>query len=204
MKKVNIIAGLLGAGLVISLYVNVAQHSTVTNQQQIIQSAQKKEKKSASELASIKRDNRTLKTQVDSAKTTINNSGKSSTEIEFNNVSNDFLKSMFTYDSKSYEQRKDKVKDLLSDKLFEQYFPKNQFFGDSNNVTSKLDKAQVYTKSLQDSTMQGMAVIDYESKSGDNDFKKDTVVYQLTFDTTTNKLTDVQNLGHVMKGNNVQ
>ena len=62
----------------------------------------------------------------------------------------------------------------------------------------------MYTKSLQDSTMQGMAVIDYESKSGDNDFKKDTVVYQLTFDTTTNKLTDVQNLGHVMKGNNVQ
>lgn len=204
MKKVNIIAGLLGAGLVISLYANVAQHSTVTNQQQTIQSAQKKEKKSASELASIKRDNRTLKTQVDSVKTTINNSGKSSTEIEFNNVSNDFLKAMFNYDSKSYEQRKDKVKDLLSDKLFEQYFPKNQFFGDSSNVTSKLDKAQVYTKSLQDSTMQGMAVIDYESKSGDNDFKKDTVVYQLTFDTTTNKLTDVQNLGHVMKGNNVQ
>lgn len=51
--------------------------------------------------------------------------------------------------------------------------------------------------------MNGLAVITFESKSGDNDFQKQTVVYQLTMDTKTNKLIKVQDLGSVTTGSDL-
>lgn len=204
MKKSTVVASVLGVGLVVSLYANMAQHSTVNHQKETIKTTQAKRDKVTDQLSELKQTNRTLNTQIDSAKVTLNNSDKSASEIEFNEVTDGFLKSMFNYDAKSYDQRKNKVKEFISGDLYDQYFPKQQFYGDSNNVTSKLDKADVYTKSKQGTALKGLAVIDYESKTGDNDFRKDTVVYELTFDTTNNVITDVQNLGHVFKGTNVQ
>ncbi|KRL66324.1 hypothetical protein FD08_GL001995 [Lentilactobacillus parakefiri DSM 10551] len=51
--------------------------------------------------------------------------------------------------------------------------------------------------------MKGLAVVSYESKSGDNDWQKATVLYQVTFDTTTDRITDVQNLGNSFKASDL-
>ncbi len=51
--------------------------------------------------------------------------------------------------------------------------------------------------------MKGLAVVSYESKSGDNDWQKATVLYQVTFDTTTDRITAVQNLGSSFKASDL-
>jgi len=51
--------------------------------------------------------------------------------------------------------------------------------------------------------MKGLAVVSYESKSGNNDWQKATVLYQVTFDTTTDRITAVQNLGSSFKASDL-
>ena len=111
---------------------------------------------------------------------------------------------MFTFEPDTYTNRKDSIKGLISNDLYNQYFPKNNNYGDANSVSSKLDKATIYTQSKQGDSMKGLAVVSFESKTGNNDWKKETDVYQLTFDTTTNQLTAVQNLGSSFKASDVE
>lgn len=143
-----------------------------------------------------------LNDKVDILNQSLNNKGKSASETAFNNVSQQFIKAMFSFNPNSYEERKAKIEPLVSDQLMKQYFPKGHY-GDANGVTSRVDQAKVYEEALQGDKMNGLAVITFESKSGDNDFQKQTVVYQLTMDTKTNKLTKVQDLGTVTTGSDV-
>ena len=111
---------------------------------------------------------------------------------------------MFNFEPDTYNKRKDSMHDIISDKLYQQYFPKSQNFGDSNNVSSKLDNATIYTQSQQGSDMKGLAVVTYESKSGDNDWRKSTEMYQIKFDTTKSQITSVQNLGSSFEAKNIK
>lgn len=136
-------------------------------------------------------------------KTSQNNQNKDQSDTSFNDVTNKYLSAMFNFDQDSYGKRKYAVKQYISNDLYNKYFPQNRNLGDSNNVTSKLDNVDLYTKTKQGSNMQGLAVVTFESKSGDNDFKKSTNVYQLTFDTSTNKITNMQDLGSSLKMSDV-
>ena len=144
-----------------------------------------------------------MSTQIDSYKTYQNNKDKSPAEISFNTVVTKFFKVMNNFKPKTYGQRKDSVKDLISDKLYQQYFSNKGTYGDSNSVSAKLDQLNLYTQSKQGPNMKGLAVVSYESKSGDNDWQKATVLYQVTFDTTTDRITAVQNLGSSFKASDL-
>ncbi|MGP4118081.1 hypothetical protein ACS4N0_13280, partial [Levilactobacillus zymae] len=76
-------------------------------------------------------------------------------------------------------------------------------YGDSNSVSAKLNQLNLYTQSKQGQNMKGLAVVSYESKSGNNDWQKATVLYQVTFDTTTDRITAVQNLGSSFKASDL-
>ncbi len=144
-----------------------------------------------------------LSTQIDSYKTYQNNKDKSQAELSFNTVVTKFFKVMNNFKPKTYGQRKDGVKDLISDKLYQQYFSNKGTYGDSNSVSAKLNQLNLYTQSKQGQNMKGLAVVSYESKSGNNDWQKATVLYQVTFDTTTDRITDVQNLGNSFKASDL-
>jgi len=190
--------------LIMSLGTNAYQHSQVKQAQQQISRLQKQKRQVNQQLTKTNQQKQLLSTQIDSYKTYQNNKDKSTAEIDFNNTTNEFLKYMFTFEPDSYKTRKEHIKGLISNDLYNQYFPSNQNFGDSNNVSSKLDQAKVYTRAKQDQNIDGLAVITFESKTGSNDFKKQTVLYQLSYDTTAKQLTKVKSLGDSFEASDIQ
>ena len=205
MKRSMVLSVVIGSLiLVMSLGANAYQHSQVKQAQQQISRLQKQKRQVNQKLTKANQQKQLLSTQIDSYKTYQNNKDKSTAEIDFNNTTNEFLKYMFTFEPDSYKTRKEHIKGLISNDLYNQYFPSNQNFGDSNNVSSKLDQAKVYTRAKQDQNIDGLAVITFESKTGSNDFKKQTVLYQLSYDTTAKQLTKVKSLGDSFEASDIQ
>lgn len=189
--------------LVMSLGANAYQHSQVKQAQQQITRLQQQKRQVSQQLIKTNQQKQLLSTQIDSYKTYQNNKDKSPAELSFNTVVTKFFDVMNNFKPKTYGQRKDAVKGLISDKLYQQYFPQKGTYGDSNSVSAKLDQLNLYTQSKQGQNMKGLAVVSYQSKSGDNDWQKATVLYQVTFDTTTNRITAVQNLGSSFKASDL-
>lgn len=187
-----------------SLIFNYAQQRSKNELTTELKDTQTKKKTADKNLKIQTTQNEVLSDQIDTFKTMQNNKDKSTAEIDFNNKANQFLKYMFTFEPNSYNDRKDKVKGLITDDLFKQYFPSNQNFGDSNNVTSKLNKAKIYTRAKHDKNIDGLAVITFESKTGKNNFKKQTVLYQLSYDTTAKQLSKVKSLGDSFEASDIQ
>lgn len=205
MKRWQIVlTAVTGVALVVSLIGNYAQQRSKNELRTELKASQSKQKQIAQKLKAKTTKNRVLSDQIDTFKSTQNNKDKSTAELEFNDTANKFLKYMFTFEPDSYKTRKEHVRSLVSDDLFKQYFPSNQNFGDSNNVSSKLDQAKIYTRAKQDQNIDGLAVITFESKAGSNDFKKQTVLYQLTYDTTAKQLTKVKSLGDSFEASDIQ
>lgn len=201
MKKTTIAISVLAVVSAIALCVNWYNNNHTTTELKEV----KKELNTQSHKNKVLyAENQTLSTQLRSYERDANNVGKSSSELEFNTVANKYLDTMFNFEPDTYNKRKDSMHDIITDELYQQYFPKNQNFGDSNNVSSKLDNATIYTQSQQGSDMKGLAVVTYESKSGDNDWRKSTEMYQIKFDTTKSQITDVQNLGSSFEAKNVK
>ena len=196
MKRSMVLSVAIGSLiLVLSLGANAYQHSQVKQAQQQITRIQQQKRQVSQQLAKTNQQKQLLSTQIDSYKTYQNNKDKSSAELSFNTVVTKFFDVMNNFKPKTYGQRKDGVKNLISDKLYQQYFSNKGTYGDSNSVSAKLNQLNLYTQSKQGQNMKGLAVVSYQSKSGDNDWQKATVLYQVTFDTTTNRITAVQNLG---------
>lgn len=204
MKRSMVLSVAIGSLiLVMSLGANAYQHSQVKQAQQQITRLQQQKRQVSQQLTKINQQKQLLSTQIDSYKTYQNNKDKSPAELSFNTVVTKFFDVMNNFKPKTYGQRKDAVKDLISDELYQQYFPQKGTYGDSNSVSAKLDQLNLYTQSKQGKNMKGLAVVSYESKSGDNDWQKATLLYQVTFDTTTNRITAVQNLGSSFKASDL-
>jgi uncharacterized protein (DUF1501 family) len=189
--------------LVLSLGANAYQHSQVKQAQQQITRLQQQKRQVSQKLTKINQQKQLLSTQIDSYKTYQNNKDKSPAELSFNTVVTKFFDVMNNFKPKTYGQRKDGVKNLIADKLYQQYFANKGTYGDSNSVSAKLNQLNLYTQSKQGQNMKGLAVVSYQSKSGDNDWQRATVLYQVTFDTTTNRITAVQNLGSSFKASDL-
>ena len=200
MKRSVVLSVVIGSLiLVMSLGANAYQHSQIKQAQQQISRLQQQKRQVSQQLTKANQQKQLLSTQIDSYKTYQNNKDKSQAELSFNTVVTKFFKVMNNFKPKTYGQRKDGVKDLISDKLYQQYFSNKGTYGDSNSVSAKLDQLNLYTQSKQGQNMKGWAVV----KSGDNDWQKATVLYQVTFDTTTNRITAVQNLGSSFKASDL-
>lgn len=193
----------LGIVLLVSLGGNIYQHSQNIQANQQISSVQEQNKQVKNKLSKANQQKELLAGQIDSYKTYQNNKNKSESETNFNTVANKFFSVMNNFEPKTYGKRKNAVKDLISTDLYKQYFSDKGTYGDSNSVSAKLDKVNIYTQSKQGQSIKGLAVVTFESKSGDNDWQKSTVLYQITFDTTTNRITNVQNLGNSFKASDL-
>lgn len=204
MKRSMVLSIAIGSLiLIMSLGANAYQHSQVKQAQQQISRLQKQKRQVNQQLTKANQQKQLLSTQIDSYKTYQNNKDKSQAELSFNTVVTKFFKVMNNFKPKTYSQRKNGVKDLISDKLYQQYFSNKSTYGDSNSVSAKLNQLNLYTQSKQGQNMKGLAVVSYESKSGNNDWQKATVLYQVTFDTTTDRITAVQNLGSSFKASDL-
>lgn len=204
MKRSVVLSVVIGSLiLVMSLGANAYQHSQIKQAQQQISRLQQQKRQVSRQLTKTNQQKQLLSAQIDSYKTYQNNKDKSQAELSFNTVVTKFFEVMNNFKPKTYGQRKDGVKGLISDKLYQQYFSNKGTYGDSNSVSAKLNQLNLYTQSKQGQSMKGLAVVSYQSKSGDNDWQKATVLYQVTFDTTTDQITAVQNLGSSFKASDL-
>lgn len=204
MKRSVVLSVVIGSLiLVMSLGANAYQHSQIKQAQQQISRLQQQKRQVSRKLTKTNQQKQLLSAQIDSYKTYQNNKDKTQAELSFNTVVTKFFEVMNNFKPKTYGQRKDGVKGLISDKLYQQYFSNKGTYGDSNSVSAKLNQLNLYTQSKQGQSMKGLAVVSYQSKSGDNDWQKATVLYQVTFDTTTDRITAVQNLGSSFKASDL-
>lgn len=200
-RKLTIIVLSILCGL--SMIVNGVQLYQANNQSKLLEKTEQQLAKKKKVANKQKQELKDLDDEVAILNASMNNKGNSASQIAFNEVSKNFMKAMFDFSPNSYKERKEKLTPLISDELLNQYFPKNGHYGDSNGVTSKVDELNIYAQAVQGENMNGIAVITFESKSGDSAFTKQTEIYQLTMDTKTNKLIKVQDLGSVTKGSDL-
>lgn len=196
IKKIVIILGLV---CVISISTNVYQiYSDIKQSSYMKRKINIKDDKIKQQKGEIN----ALKDRVEVLNENVSNKAVSSSQGNFNSIVSKFISVMFEYTPNSYQERKEKVSSLISAELLKRYFPKGNY-GDANDVTSKVDKVNIYRQSERQGNINGLAVIAFESKIGDSDFQKRTEVYQLTMNTKTNRLIEIQDLGNVTRGKDI-
>lgn len=124
---------------------------------------------------------------------------------EFTNIATKYFKSRFNYDPKTYKESKENVRDLISEELYKKFSENQLTYGDSNNVSSRLDNLEVYSGSLiNQKTITGLLIVDYNSKLGETDWFKNSEIYTVQYDIHAKKLTKIQSLGSVLRGDMIE
>lgn len=124
---------------------------------------------------------------------------------EFTNIATKYFKSRFNYDPKTYKESKENVRDLISEELYKKFSENQLTYGDSNNVSSRLDNLKIYSGSLiNQKTITGLLIVDYESKLGETDWFKNSEIYTVQYDIYAKKLTKIQSLGSVLRGDMIE
>lgn len=124
---------------------------------------------------------------------------------EFTNIATKYFKSRFNYDPKTYKESKENVRDLISEELYKKFSENQLTYGDSNNVSSRLDNLEIYSGSLiNQKTITDLLIVDYESKLGETDWFKNSEIYTVQYDIHAKKLTKIQSLGSVLRGDMIE
>ncbi|HAQ2799793.1 TPA: hypothetical protein IXK97_000972 [Enterococcus faecium] len=124
---------------------------------------------------------------------------------EFTNIATKYFKSRFNYDPKTYKESKENVRELISEELYKKFSENQLTYGDSNNVSSRLDNLDIYSGSLiNQKTITGLLIVDYESKLGETDWFKNSEIYTVQYDIHAKKLTKIQSLGSVLRGDMIE
>lgn len=135
---------------------------------------------------------------LDSAQTVVNNSANNkeqqSINIKMKQDIHTAFKGLYNYTPDTFNQRANAVKNVLSDKLNQQYFGNSDAkYGDSSNVSSRLEQLDIYTKTVQGSTLQAMVNVNYSSKYDSSDSWNDgQSMYKVTYDSQTKKIKKIQ------------
>lgn len=137
---------------------------------------------------------------IDSANTIVNNSADSKEQQDINitmkkNITSAF-KGLYNYTPDTFSQRKNKVKNLLSNALNRQYFDSNSVkYGDSSNVESRLEKIDIYTKTVQGSKLQAMVATNYSSKyESSEEWNSGNSMYKVTYDSKSNRIEQIEQI----------
>lgn len=134
-----------------------------------------------------------------------NNNVESPNYHEFTDITKKAFTGLYEFNPKNFKQRKQILTPFLSENLINQYFnDSDSNVGDANGTTSKVDSLDIYTKAVQGTSIDGLVVVNYQSKIGDQKFSKSTDMYQITYNTETKKIETIQKLGTGMKGDNIE
>lgn len=123
---------------------------------------------------------------------------------QYHEVVSQAFQTLFNYTPENFKERREKVKAYFSDKLFQSFFNPDGNYTNSNGVSSRINTLSIYDRAVQEKTLDGVVVVDYESKREEGEWIKSTVYYQLSYDVSQKKITDFQTLGTILKGDQVE
>ncbi|MDQ2047373.1 hypothetical protein [Enterococcus faecium] len=189
----------------LSIGLNIKQELTVKNANSKIAALEKKndilKRETKDEKSRISKledeNNKMIETQI------VNKDGD--VYKEFTDIATKYFKSRFNYDPKTYKESKENVRNLISEELYKKFSENQLTYGDSNNVSSRLDNLEIYSGSLiNQKTITGLLIVDYESKLGETDWFKNSEIYTVQYDIHAKKLTKIQSLGSVLRGDMIE
>ena len=146
----------------------------------------------------IKNKNIVLKEQK---KVVVQNNVNSDTKNNenINRNLNSLFNALYTFDSESKSDRATKVKSLVSDEVYNQLFPKDvkeDLILDG--VTSELISINIYSKLNYDNNTNGqmfLVDVEYGSKYKNNEEQKQKKMYKISYDTNSNKVVNLEEVG---------
>ncbi|MGM0121182.1 hypothetical protein [Enterococcus sp. AZ152] len=111
---------------------------------------------------------------------------------------------LFTFTPEDFSERREKIGQYFSSDLFEEFFDSEGTYENSNGVSSRINQLSIYNRTIQENTLDGMVVVDYESSRDGGDWWKSTAFYQISYDVSEKKIISFQSLGSVIKGDDIE
>lgn len=110
---------------------------------------------------------------------------------------------LFDFTPSNFGERREKMREYFSSDLFDSFFNPEGSYENSNGVFSRINQLSIYNRTIQEDTLDGMVVVDYESKREGSDWWKSTAFYQVSYDVNEKKIILFQPLGSVIKGDDL-
>lgn len=122
-------------------------------------------------------------------------------DLEFIDVVTKLFEANLNFTPKNFIDKKKEVSSYLSDELKKSYFGQDRnTYQDANGVTSKLESLEIYPKREQKINVDGVVVCFYLSKMDNQVWNKDTIIFRVTYNSESKKVTRITNLG---RGNHI-
>lgn len=144
------------------------------------------------EISRLTSDNTTLKKEVATEKN--NNTSDTTQSDAFQDVVKKAFSALYNFDSDETKERKEASAPYLSDDLMKEYFDNSATYGDSAGADSELLNLNLYTQTIQGDDYKGLAVVTYQSRMSGMDWTKGRSIFQVTYDSTTEKITAIQSV----------
>lgn len=201
MKKHIIIEGVLAILLVCSIgFIIVNQSQSTANKSKEDTKVTDTTKAGQKEINSLKKKVNRLTTEKSQLQTQLDIEKNNNQEVkgenqEFQDVVNNAFSALYNFEPDTMKDRKEASEPYLSDDLMSQYFNDQSVYGDSAGAESELLGVNLYTKTVQGTTINGFVVANYQSRMSGMEWTKGRNIFQVAYDTNTKKIMEIQNLG---------
>ena len=204
MKKILIfcVGSLLGFGLSYFFQQLEANHSNKFEKE--ISNLMKENEELSLDVARYQENYQKEKEKNQEMKERLSNDEEDENYQSYQNVITDAMEVLFDFTPENFSERKEKVKQYFSSNLIENFFDPEGNYQNSNGVSSRINQLSIYNRTIQEDTLDGIVVVDYESSRDGGKWWKSTSFYQVSYDVKEKKIISFQSLGSVMKGDDLE
>lgn len=175
-----------------SIFLNVRYYQAQQTMISRVHQQATKIRQTKKQLSGVKEELINAQTKQEVAETNLNNdNGYASIYSEYQDALERVFDDLYNFTPDDFKDRQAKVKEEMTVDLYESFFNTNSQYGDSNTVTSELVSIDCYNKSIQDTTLKGLVVVVYQSNVEGAEAIKSRAVYQVTYDTTQKKVSEL-------------
>lgn len=198
--KTVLLCGIMGVCLLILGFGYHRQAMQLNNQRTTVKGIKKANERLKDELAEQQVDFNETKKRLVKKETSQSNDPTSHIYRTYQLATEKVFNGLFTFNPSNYKERQKFIGSYLSDQLNDRYFGKKGYYGDANQTTSKVLSLHIYNRTIQNDSLDGFVVVTYQSKIKDNDFRKATELFEVSFNVESNKIQSMQSLGNPIKG----
>ncbi|MGY0353567.1 hypothetical protein ACWY2R_03585 [Enterococcus avium] len=137
-----------------------------------------------------------LEALMEMRKTEASSGADVDSKSDFINIVTKLFEANLNFTPENYESKKKEVASYLSEELNKEYFgQKRNTYQEANDTISRLEHLDIYTKTLRNYGIEGLVVVNFESKKEGKTWEKSINIFQVTYQNKSKKITKVINLG---------
>lgn len=203
MKSV-LLCGIMGICLIVLGFGYHNQATQLNNQRNVVQATKKSNKRLKNELTKMQVDFNETREALAKKEAVQSNDPNNQVYQTYQGATEKVFDGLFTFTPSNYKERQKLIGAYLSDQLNDRYFGKKGYYGDGNQTTSKVLALHVYNRTVQNDSLDGFVVVTYQSKIQENEFKKATELFEVSFNVKSSKIQSIQSLGNPLKGDLIE